>query len=202
MLLDELEKELKWRRTLEPIKKVFSPPYEREKYQHGKIPVIKSISSLGAINTKNTLEHITKNTNDGLLFSKDGEKISVEDKYTEWKKYFSLSENSREALHLVFIINEKKNEKNFEALEKSVIDTLRHNFLEYDYVYVLHTTQEKPHAHVILNKRNIYTKKKLHLRNNDFEAFFGKLRSDFADNLNFYNKDFNYKSYYNDFVIC
>lgn len=171
------------------------------KYQHSKSPVIKNISSLGAINTKNALEYIIKNTNDGLLFSKDGEKISVEDKYREWEKDFSLSINSKQALHLMFIINENKNKKNFEALEKSVIDTLRQNFFEYDYVYVLHTTQKKPHAHVILNKRNIFTKKKLYLNNNDFKSFFEKLRSDFVDNLNFYNKDFNYKSYYNDFEI-
>ncbi|MFX4232631.1 relaxase/mobilization nuclease domain-containing protein [Aliarcobacter butzleri] len=201
MLLDEIEEELNRRKVLEPIEKFFYPTYERGKYQHGKIPVIKNISLLGGINTKNALEYIIKNTNDGLLFSKDGEKISVEDKYNEWKKAFSLLENSKEALHLIFIINENKNEKNFKALEKSVIDTLRQNFFEYDYVYVLHTTQKKPHVHVILNKRNIFTKKKLHLNNNDFKAFFGKLRNDFANNLNSYNKDFNYKSYYNDFEI-
>ena len=194
-MLDELEEELKRRRAQEPIKKIFCPHYEKGENQHDKIPVVKNISSLGAINTKNALESITKNTNDGLLFSKDGEKISVEDKYNEWKKDFSLLKNSREALHLVFIINEKKNEKNFEALKKSVIDTLRYNFFEYDYIYVLHTTQKKPHVHVILNKRNLYTKKKLHLNNNEFKSFFGKLRSDFVDNLNFYNKEFNYKAY-------
>lgn len=197
MLLDELEEELKRRKTPNPNEKIFYSSYEKGEYQRAKIPVVKNISSLGAINTKNALEYITKNTNDGLLISKDGEKINVENKYNEWKKDFSLLENSKEALHLVFSIDERQNSKNHEALEKSVVDTLRQNFFEYDYVYVLHTTQEKPHAHVILNKRNIYTKKKLHLNNNDFKSFFGKLRSDFADNLNFYNKEFNYKAYYN-----
>nr|WP_032072651.1 hypothetical protein [Aliarcobacter butzleri]AHG28750.1 hypothetical protein [Aliarcobacter butzleri] len=198
MLLDEIEEELKRRRTPKPNEKIFYPSYEKGEYKRSKIPMVKNISSLGPINTKNALEYITKNTNDGLLFSKDGKKISVEDKYNEWKKDFSFLENSKEALHLVFSIDEKKNEKNFEALEKSVIDTLRQNFFEYDYVYVLHTTQEKPHAHVILNKRNIYTKKKIHFKTkDDCKNFYGKLRSDFADNLNFYNKDFNYKSFYN-----
>jgi hypothetical protein len=197
MLLDELEEELKRRRTPTPNEKIFYPSYQKGEYKRSKIPVVKNISSLGAMNTKNALHYIVKNTPDGLLNSKDGDKINVEDKFNEWKKDFSLLENSKEALHLVFSIDENKNSKNFEALEKSVVDTLKQNFFEYDYVYVLHTTQGKPHAHVILNKRNIYTKKKIHFNTkDDCRNFYGKLKSDFADNLNFYNREFNYKPYY------
>ena len=95
----------------------------------------------------------------------------------------------------MFSIDEKKNDKNFEALEKSVKDTLQQNLSEYKYIYRIHDHQGKPHIHVLLNKRNMFNNKLLQLKNNQFKPFFQNLRNDFKDNLNYHNKDFNYISF-------
>lgn len=62
---------------------------------------------------------------------------------------------------------------------------------------VKHTHQNNPHIHALINKNNIYTKKKLHFKTKiDCKNFFNQLREDFKDSLNFHNKDFHYENKY------
>ena len=49
---------------------------------------------------------------------------------------------------------------------------------------VIHSHQSKPHAHILINKNNRFTKRKFHLNNKDFKGFFTMLRNDFAMALN------------------
>lgn len=49
---------------------------------------------------------------------------------------------------------------------------------------IYHSHQNNPHIHVVLNKNNIFTNKKLHLNNKEFKELFSTLRTDFALALN------------------
>ncbi|MDY0320821.1 MAG: hypothetical protein RBR23_03705 [Arcobacteraceae bacterium] len=196
MLLDEIEEELKRRKTPRPNEKIFHGN-KRGSKARTKYAVVKNISTLNYKSTQNAMYYIAKGSEDGLLIDKNGNKTTVKDKYAEWEKNFTTKEGSKESIHLMFSIDERINLTNLEALEKSVADTLRQNFYEYDYVYTIHTHQKKPHAHVILNKRNLYTNKKIHHKDK-FECrdFYTKLRGDFSENLNYHNRSFNYSHNY------
>lgn len=76
-------------------------------------------------------------------------------------------------------------------------ETLQKNFYEYKYVLVKHTHQNNPHIHVLINKNNLYTSKKLHFKTKqECKDFFNILREDFKDSLNQNNKKFNYENRY------
>lgn len=162
-----------------------------------KVVVIRNLGGLNFASTKNALYYIMTNSESNKVVNEKGEEVEVSDVYNLWKKKFTNNLRSKEALHLVFSIDEEKNQKNYEALEKSVAASLRSNFYEYEYVYAIHKHQGKPHVHVILNKRSLFTNKKLHFKKkSDCKKFYDNLKNDFRDNLNYFNKNFNYKNIY------
>ncbi|GAA8772703.1 hypothetical protein BTM120_14870 [Helicobacter pylori] len=116
--------------------------------------------------------------------------VNYNDIAEQWNEQFEkLLENKSRvkncALHLVFSINENCNEKNLKALELSVYQTLT-NTLGYDYPFImkLHTHQNNPHAHVIINKTNKITNKQLRFNSKDScKEFYHTLRETFKDCL-------------------
>ncbi len=117
-------------------------------------------------------------------------KLIIHDIAEQWNEQFEkLLENKSRvkncALHLVFSIDENCNEKNLKALELSVYQTLT-NTIGYDYPFImkLHTHQNNPHAHVIINKTNKITNKQLRFHSKDScKEFYHTLRETFKDYL-------------------
>ncbi|BCI99839.1 relaxase/mobilization nuclease domain-containing protein [Helicobacter pylori] len=116
--------------------------------------------------------------------------VNYNDIAEQWNEQFEkLLENKSRvkncALHLVFSIDENCNEKNLKALELSVYQTLT-NTLGYDYPFImkLHTHQNNPHVHVIINKTNKITNKQLRFNSKDScKEFYHTLRETFKDYL-------------------
>lgn len=171
--------------------------FNKSSYQKYKQVMIKNISSLSKNGIQNALAYIVKNSDFSLCENQKGEKEKISEIIKDWERDFTGKKNAKEAMHLVFSIDEDFTKKNIESLEKSVKETLEKNFFEYKWVIVKHTHQNNPHIHALINKNNIYTKKKLHFKTkSDCKNFFNQLREDFKDSLNFHNKDFHYENKY------
>ncbi|HDV6579269.1 TPA: relaxase/mobilization nuclease domain-containing protein [Campylobacter lari] len=157
--------------------------------------VAKMISNLGKDAVKRCMDYILKNTDEPLLINEKGEKVSSDEVFKEWSKDFSKNENSKEAWHLMFSIKETPNKKNLEILKKCVQETMSNNFLGYKYVMQIHTHQNNPHIHIILNKRNSITKRKIHFNNKeDIKDFWSDVRTNFSISLS--NKGLNYHNHF------
>lgn len=75
-------------------------------------------------------------------------------------------------------------------------EVLAKNFYEYKYVCVIHTHKNNPHIHVLINKNNLFTHKKLHFQTREeIRNLFNGLQEDFALALNF-NGNLNYHNAY------
>lgn len=146
--------------------------------------MVKNLSNLDSSGAKNALAYVIRNSSDDFAINEKGEKKKINEIMKEWKKDFSSKKNSKEVWHLSFSINETKSERNLKILEESVKEVLEKNFFEYKYAYVMHSHQSKPHIHILINKNNQFTKKKLHLKKDEFKDFFTTLRNDFAFALN------------------
>lgn len=154
--------------------------------------LVKNIGNCSKKRLENALRYTIKNS-DSKAVNQDEKEVGVDEILEDWKKDFSSKENSKEGWHLVFSINEEVNTKNMKTLEKAVKDTMEKNFFEYKYVLVKHTHQNNPHIHVIVNKNNIFTKKKLHFKDKDsFRDFFNTIKDDFAMALNYYDPKLKY----------
>lgn len=159
--------------------------------------VVKMLSTLNHKNIDYAMFYIAKHSEDFKVKDENGNEVKVPDVLKDWKKNMSKDERSNEAMHLSFSIDEDKTYRNYEALEKSVADVLRHNFYEHKYVYTVHKHQGKPHVHVIINKRSKFTNRKMNFKNkSEIKTFFKSMRDQFGENLNAYNEDFNYTSDY------
>lgn len=183
------------RENLAPLKKFFAYPLNEFyiKTNHNNIfgtsfsskqVVVKTLSNLDEVGAKNAMAYVIRNSNDNFIIDEKGNKRKYNELIKEWKKDFSNKKKSKEVWHLTFGINERKSERNLKILEESVKEVLEKNFFEYKYAYVLHSHQNKPHIHILINKNNQFTKKKLHLQKNEFKDFFTTLRNDFAFALN------------------
>ncbi|MCR2100971.1 relaxase/mobilization nuclease domain-containing protein [Campylobacter upsaliensis] len=146
--------------------------------------IVKTLSNLDEIGAKNAMAYVIRNSNDDFIIDEKGNKRKYNELMCEWKKDFSCKKNSKEVWHLSFGINERKSDGNLKILEESVREVLEKNFFEYKYAYVLHSHQNKPHIHILINKNNQFTRKKLHLQKNEFKDSFTTLRNDFAFALN------------------
>lgn len=112
-------------------------------------------------------------------------------------KRFSSKENAKEAWHFTFSLDEAVDKHSLEALKISVSEVMKKNFFEYKFVSVIHSHQNKPHIHIILNKNNIFSRKKLHFKSKqDIKDFWNLLREDFKNSLNFHNPNLNYENKY------
>ncbi len=67
----------------------------------------------------------------------------------------------------------------------AVSNALHENFGEHKFAMALHSHQNNPHIHVLINKRNIFTSKKIHFdKREDIKEFFNKIRDDYTNELN------------------
>lgn len=146
--------------------------------------VVKNLSNLDGIGASRAMDYVIRNSDEDFLINEKGEKKNFNALMSDWKRDFTNKKNAKEVWHLSFSIDERKTERNLKILEESVREVLEKNFFEYKYAYVLHTHQNKPHIHVLINKNNQFTKKKLHLQKDEFKDFFTTLRNDFAFALN------------------
>ncbi|GAA7211424.1 relaxase/mobilization nuclease domain-containing protein [Helicobacter pylori] len=150
--------------------------------------VIKNIGNMTRLHSKRAMDYIAKHGE--LVRDEFFNEVNYNDIVEQWNEQFEkLLENKSRvkncALHLVFSINENCNEKNLKALELSVYQTLT-NTLGYDYPFImkLHTHQNNPHVHVIINKTNKITNKQLRFNSKDScKEFYHTLRETFKDYL-------------------
>ncbi|ECL7558388.1 relaxase, partial [Campylobacter jejuni] len=156
--------------------------------------IVKLISNIGGYSIKRCLEYICKESDDRLLINNYGFKDNVDNILKSWKNDFNLkNNNSKDCWHMIFSIKEDMTKENIEKLENAVKKTMSENFFGYKYVFKIHTHQNNLHAHVVLNKRNQLTKKKIHFNNKeDFKDFWNDVRENFTcclnlNNLNYHN---------------
>ncbi|NHA63685.1 relaxase/mobilization nuclease domain-containing protein [Helicobacter pylori] len=150
--------------------------------------IIKNIGNMTRLHSKRAMDYIAKHGE--LVRDEFFNEVNYNDIAEQWNEQFEkLLENKSRvkncALHLVFSIDENCNEKNLKALELSVYQTLT-NTLGYDYPFImkLHTHQNNPHVHVIINKTNRITNKQLRFNSKDScKEFYHTLRETFKDYL-------------------
>ncbi len=150
--------------------------------------VIKNIGNMTRLHSKRAMDYIAKHGD--LVRDEFFNEVNYNNIAEQWNKQFEkLLENKSRvkncALHLVFSIDENCNEKNLKVLELSVYQTLT-NALGYDYPFImkLHTHQNNPHVHVIINKTNKITNKQLRFHSKDScKEFYHTLRETFKDYL-------------------
>ncbi|RVZ90372.1 relaxase [Helicobacter pylori] len=150
--------------------------------------VIKNIGNMTRLHSKRAMDYIAKHGE--LVRDEFFNEVNYNDIAEQWNEQFEkLLENKSRvkncALHLVFSIDENCNEKNLKVLELSVYQTLT-NTLGYDYPFImkLHTHQNNPHVHVVINKTNKITNKQLRFNSKDScKEFYHTLRETFKDYL-------------------
>ncbi|WRB29271.1 relaxase [Helicobacter pylori] len=150
--------------------------------------VIKNIGNMTRLHSKRAMDYIAKHGE--LVRDEFFSAVDYDDIAEQWNEQFEriLKKNSRIkncTLHLVFSIDENCNEKNLKVLELSVYQTLT-NTLGYDYPFIikLHTHQNNPHVHVIINKTNKITNKQLRFHSKDScKEFYHTLRETFKNYL-------------------
>lgn len=167
------------------------------KNKFSKQSVVKMISNLPKDSIKRCIDYALKNSLDGYAINEKGERVGSDEVMAEWKKDFGKNKNSKDAWHLMFSIKEPcSDERTLKALQDSVKSVLGTNFSGHKYAMVLHTHQNNPHVHVVLNKRNNFTNKKIHFNSKaEIRDFFDDTRTNFAyalsaRGLNYENKNF------------
>ena len=149
--------------------------------------IVKLLSNLDAGGVGRALRYIVSASENGLVIDNYGREVSVDSVLKEWGEDFDPNGKFKDGWHLCFSMKEFPDAKNMYALRLSVEDTMSKYFPSHKYVMVAHTHQNNPHMHVIVNKRNIYTGKRLHFDSRDeIKSFFNELRNSFKDGLNMY----------------
>ncbi|WP_416824362.1 relaxase/mobilization nuclease domain-containing protein [Helicobacter ganmani] len=158
--------------------------YKFSKANKSQAVVVKLLSNLGKKGVKNAISYCIRNSENSFAINENGELVTTKEILQEWGKNFSDNENSKEAWHLCFSIKERATQQNLEKLQASVSEVMQQNFFGYKYAMILHTHQNNPHIHIIVNKRNFLTNKKIHFKNKgDIKEFFSDIRDDFAYSL-------------------
>lgn len=167
----------------------------KEKYNCKQV-VIKTLSNLNRLGAKNALSYVIRNSNTDFALNQDGELQSLTQIMNDWSKDFTHKKNAKEVLHLAFCIDEKLDEygRIESILKNAVSEVMQKNFYLYKYAIVIHSHQNKPHAHILINKNNRINGQKFHLSNAEFKPFFNQLRNDFAKSLN--ARGLNYHNHY------
>lgn len=126
--------------------------------------VVKMISNLPKTSIKKCIDYALKNSLDGYAINEKGERVGSDEVMAEWSKDFGKNLNSKDAWHLMFSIKESCSDKQkLKALEQSVKSVLGTNFAGHKYAFVMHTHQNNPHMHVVLNKKIILPVRKFTL---------------------------------------
>lgn len=167
----------------------------KEKYNCKQV-VIKTLSNLNRLGAKNALSYVIRNSNTDFALNQDGELQSLTQIMSDWSKDFTHKKNAKEVLHLAFCIDEKLDEygRIESILKNAASEVMQKNFYLYKYAIVIHSHQNKPHAHILINKNNRIDGQKFHLSNAEFKPFFNQLRNDFAKSLN--ARGLNYHNHY------
>lgn len=179
--------------------KIFISKIAKAKFHSQKIikpAVVKLINNFGKKGVKNALNYVIRNSSLNYAINENNEKVSTNEILKSWGKDFDENENSKDAWHLVFSIKEPCDSPSaLKRLEKSVNEVMKNNFYGYKYAFVLHTHQNNPHIHIVLNKRNIFTGKKIHFNSKDeIKDFFCDLRENFANSLNYHGLNYENKN--------
>ena len=101
------------------------------------------------------MQYILKHSEHDYAINELGLRVSAREILQDWHKDFSKKASAKEAWHLCFSIKEEVNPHNISALQQSVQEVLAKNFYAYKYVSVIHTHQNNPHIHVLINKNNL-----------------------------------------------
>lgn len=151
--------------------------------------LIKNIGNMKLKHLKNALDYAIKNSDDGFAFNEDFERVNVQDILDDWKYDFDTKRDLNEAMHLVFSLKEEATNKEvMHALLISTFETMKNGFSDYKFALIPHTHQKRPHIHIILNKNNQLTDKKLRFSGrSDCRDFFNSLREDFAYNIGLFS---------------
>lgn len=162
--------------------------------------VIKNIGNMKSSHLSNALGYCLKNSalstlllesnlDSGVALNHLSELVGYEQILDDWSKDFSKNPNINEALHLVFSLNEMPSQSAIDILLCAVRESMQANMPEYKWVMIPHSHQNRPHIHVIINKTNIFSKKKLHFSSKlEIAEFFHVLREDFVQNLFTYSQ--------------
>lgn len=165
--------------------------------------VVKMISNLNAKGTKNCLFYISKNSENNLVLNELGDYLKPSEVYKSWQKDFGSNENSKDCWHLVFSVkDESRSQPSLRAIQNAVKATMDNNFFGYKFAMCVHNHQNNPHVHVVINKRNVFTNKKIHFDSRDeIKDFFNEVRDEYAKNLNAYGFNyFNVNAYAKDLI--
>ena len=152
--------------------------------------VIKTLSNLDEFGAKNALSYVIRNSDSHYATTQDGEQKTLNEIMNEWSKDFTHKKNAKEVMHLAFCIDEQNVNYNDIRLKNAVDMVMQKNFYLYKYAVVIHTHQNKLHAHILLNKNNILDGQKFHLSRAEFKPFFNQLRNDFAMSLRTQNLEY------------
>lgn len=175
--------------------------------------VIKNIGNLKANHLKNSLNYVITNTKNPTQDLDDSHLINaieyasrsatsiidengnaIDSSQSILKAWADDLKNQRAnanlAWHLTFSIDEPITDENLSILQQSVRESLDLQLKgEYKFMIAIHSHQNKPHCHAIINKTNTFTKKKLHFNNRDeIKEFFFDLREQFKNSLCYHSK--------------
>ena len=155
--------------------------------------VIKNISNLNKNGFKNALNYCIKHSEKFTCYDSENNELTTPDVLKKWEKDFGTNTNSKDVWHLVFSIKEQDSFVSRSYLIQSAIETIKKNLPFNDFVFVPHWHQNNPHIHILLNKRNQITERKIHFKDREeIRNFFNHLRNDFATALN--QRGYNYKN--------
>lgn len=170
--------------------------------------VIKNIGNLKLNHLKNSLDYVITNSKNSAqdlsnsyfmnalnyttetaisVIDEDGDIVDSSQSILDWwaDDLKNQRANANLAWHLAFSIDEPVTDENLAILQKSVQETLTLSLGgSYKYIIAIHAHQNKPHCHAIINKTNIYSKKKLHFDSRDeIKDFFFNMRENFKSAL-------------------
>lgn len=171
--------------------------------------VIKNIGNLKLNHLQNSLDYVITNSKKSAqdeidnshlanvlnyttetaisVIDEDGDIVDSSQSILDWwaDDLKNQRANANLAWHLAFSIDEPVTDENLAILQKSVQETLTLSLGgSYKYIIAIHAHQNKPHCHAIINKTNIYSKKKLHFDSRDeIKDFFFNMRENFKSAL-------------------
>ena len=169
--------------------------------------VIKNIGTMGRTHLLNAIKYTLKSSSlldelanqnvdssldfhlDGNAFNEVGELVNLNQIIDDWHSDCFSNDKGKKALHLVFSLKETHSDLLKDILQNAVKETLQANLSEYKWIMIPHSHQNKPHLHIIINRSNIFSGKKLHFDSKQSLAdFYDTMREDFAYNLFIYSQ--------------
>lgn len=150
---------------------------------------LKSSSLLDELGNQNADSNLDFHLRDGIAFNEVGELVNLNQIMEDWHSDCFSNDKGKKALHLVFSLKETHSDSLKDILQNAAKETLQANLSEYKWIMIPHSHQNKPHLHIIINRSNIFSGKKLHFDSKQSLAdFYDTMREDFAYNLFIYSQ--------------